>query len=243
MSASADIFSFRFFQRGCVLLGALGLLVFGGCASVSVRSVDVEKPPVRQPAAIAVVPFTFAAGEIDVDREGDALKEFEAEFSGYFAEVLAERLSRFVAPAQVVEKRPDRPAAGTWIVEGEFTRIEQGSRLLRASVGLGLGGTKLETRSVVSVVQANRKFAPFLKIETTGGTNAEPGGLVGPLFTIPLRIATQASSGLNRDATRTARMITAAVQSESRQRGLNPAGRPIRPKPLGRLPIGTSGSE
>ena len=39
-----------------------------------------------------------------------------------------------------------RPArANVWLITGEFVRVNGGSRELRGLVGLGLGGTKMET--------------------------------------------------------------------------------------------------
>jgi len=75
-----------------------------------------------------------------------------------------------------------RPArANAWLITGEFVRVNGGSRELRGLVGLGLGGTKMET--LVRVYDLSRlSKEPVLQFETSGGSNAEPGALVGGMF-------------------------------------------------------------
>src|SRR4029079_17604582 len=84
------------------------------------------------------------------------------------------------------------------------------SRLLRSGVGLGAGGTKMETR--VRVYDLASSAQPFLTFETTGGSNAMPGLLTstGPV-SAAFSMTTQAMMGVTDDAARTSRMITGAL--------------------------------
>ena len=72
-----------------------------------------------------------------------------------------------------------------WLIRGEFTRVNQGSRLLRSTIGFGAGGTKVETNVYVYDLSKS-STTPFLTFSTSGGSNAEPGAITG-LATDPSR--------------------------------------------------------
>jgi hypothetical protein len=75
------------------------------------------------------------------------------------------------------------------------------------------------------------------QLETTGGSNAEPGALFSsPFGAVPRLITNVTTSGLAADARRTARTITAAVSEKLSAQGAQLAGRPLRVKLLGSLP-------
>lgn len=211
-----------------------GVWALTGCASVSLSKREWRDAEPEAPERIYVRPFTVDPGISRVDREGDGLAEFERKFSEDFARRLAERLSKHVAPAEVAGAEKKITEADAWVVEGRFTRLNQGSRALRALVGFGLGGTK--TEAVVRVLRpgARGRMEMVAELETTGGSNAEPGALFGGPFGAVPRLATQvAASGLSADARRTARTITAAISEKLHARGEPLAGRPLRAKPLG----------
>ncbi|HEY8965141.1 MAG TPA: DUF4410 domain-containing protein, partial [Candidatus Methylacidiphilales bacterium] len=119
----------------------------------------------------------------------------------------AEEIKEGAAPA-------DREA---WIIRGRFTKIYQGSRLLRGTIGFGAGRTCYETR--VSVYDPGKKDgAPILVFKTVGGSGAEPGAISG-IATDPLTLVIEAAAsgaggvahGFTEDTARTAREITAAL--------------------------------
>lgn len=100
-------------------------------------------------------------------------------------------------------------------------RLNQGSRLLRSLVGLGAGGTKMEAQTTVSAVGARGEKKPVAEIETTGGSNAEPGMLT---FPTPIgggirALVSLAKTGVTADQRRTARMITAAMAEKLEAEG------------------------
>ncbi|MEZ0299569.1 MAG: DUF4410 domain-containing protein, partial [Candidatus Methylacidiphilales bacterium] len=67
------------------------------------------------------------------------------------------------------------PPSG-WLLTGKFVRVNQGSRALRMIVGLGAGGTKLETE--IAVRDLSQPGAPVvISTMKTGGSNAEPGAM------------------------------------------------------------------
>jgi hypothetical protein len=213
--------------------------IFSGCASVSLSKREWIEPAAPAPERILVGPFTLDRGNARVGREGGGFAEFEGEFLREFSGRLAERLSKHVAPAEVLEPDEKIPKGRVWVVRGHFTRLNQGSRALRAFVGFGLGGTKTEARFEVFRAGSRGRLEKIAEFETTGGSNAEPGALFSSPFGAGPRLVTQlAASGLSADARRTARMVTAAISEKLHSRGEKLAGRPLRAKPLGDLPGG-----
>jgi len=220
-----------------VCLCLLPTLVLSGCASVSVSRQQWEAAPTPVPERIFVTPFSIDRDKFRVDREGDELAAFKEKFSREFAVRLAERLTKYVRPAIVVANDEKITDSKSWVITGHFVRVHQGSRALRAFIGWGLGATKTETR--VDIFQPDRKgrLTRIAQIETTGGSNAEPGALFsGPFGVGPRLIASATTAGLAADARRTARTITAAISTKLGAQGAKLAGRPLRAKPLGGFP-------
>ena len=211
-------------------------LMLGGCASVSVSRQEWSSK-VCVPDKILIRPFTVDREKFRVDRDGVDLDAFEEKFSAEFADRLAERLTKHIRPAMVISRNEKVKDPKAWLIEGHFTRVHQGSRALRSLVGFGLGATKTEARVDVFQVAANGRLIRVAQLETTGGSNAEPGALFSsPFGAVPRLITNVTTSGLAADARRTARTITAAVSEKLSAQGAQLAGRPLRVKLLGSLP-------
>ena len=225
------------------------LLLFGltafsfGCASVSVRKTAFQpgsKPPTT-PVRIYVKPFVLDG--LRVDRKGADLEVFATEFQSAFSEKLVDRLSKHIAPARAIGAGVAVPRSNAWLVEGSFQRLHQGSRALRAIFGWGLGGTKMECVARVYDLRQSRR-EPFAVIETTGGSNAEPGAVFGgPFGAAPRLVVTSVTSGVTADSRRTARMITAALSEYLAAAHATLPTKPMRAKRLGEVPGVTSGPE
>jgi len=206
-------------QGGRAFCSAVVSLVLCGCASVSVKEDRWQPGGLEAPRKVVVADYKMPDSALRVDREGSELAGFKSELSATFSGMLVERLSERVAPARRLASAP--PAKGDWVLEGEFTRVNQGSRLLRGLIGWGAGGTKIETRTRV-YLQTDRNRRRLLgEIATTGGSNAEPGALGLPVpVTAGVRLVLSASlTGLSPDMRRTARMISAAVAGHLRSGG------------------------
>lgn len=215
----------------------LSLTVFSfGCASVSVRKSDFRpgsKPPAT-PENIYVRPFVLQG--LRVDRKGADLDAFAAEFQTEFSKKLVERLGKHIAPARAIGADTTVPRSNAWLVEGDFLRLHQGSRALRSIVGCGLGGTKMECVARVYDLRQRRK-EPFAVIETTGGSNAEPGAIFsGPFGAAPRLVLTSVTSGVTADSRRTARMITAALSEYLAAAHAPLPKKSLRAKHLGEVP-------
>ncbi len=190
---------------------AAGLLA-AGCASVSVKNgIPLGPAPAQVPRVIFVQPFEFDEGAILVDRDGRRLEEFEATLRREMMQNLVERLPQYVAPAEGIPSQAVVPHGDYWLVSGKFTRLNQGSRALRGTVGFGAGGTKMDVSVTVSEMSGEAPRS-FLLIETTGGSNAAPGAIMG-IIAWPM-IASGAGGlleGVSGDARRTAREVTSAL--------------------------------
>lgn len=235
----------------CVpLVPALAALLLAGCASVSVTPPlqNASLAPWVAPSTLWVRDFAVPPGTLDVSAPLDSPVTAEQHLSSLMSEGVAERWRKNYGPAEHLRAWDARPSSGL-LVEGEIRRARQGSRALRALVGLGLGGTKLETRVRVYNLDITSQ-EPWLMFSTTGGSNAQPGllpGLVaaplaGPIA-LPAIIPAAApavaqyaapagllATGTSDDAKRTARMITAAIGQSLADRGL--VKRKLRPKLL-----------
>jgi hypothetical protein len=202
-----------------LLLPCLALVLFSSCASVSVRSEkQVAKQPVRKPTKIYVAEFGSSQGNYKIQGEpGKNPEAFKKKTAETLAAYLVKGINDHVAPAERASSVGRLPKTG-WLVAGEFLRVNTGSRILRSGVGLGAGGTKMETRVLVYDLASGTE--PFLTFETTGGSNAMPGLLTstGP-GSAAFSMMTQAMLGVTDDAARTSRMITGALNSYLIERG------------------------
>lgn len=195
-------------------------LMLVGCASISVKEDEWSAERLALPERVYVADFEVPAEVLAVGRSGEELEEFRKTKAENFSAELRERISKRIAPAVPLAKGV-RPEKGSWVVEGRFLRVNQGSRLLRSLVGLGAGGTKMDVQTTVSVVGARGVKKKIAGIETTGGSNAEPGMLT---FPTPIgggirAVVSLAKTGVTADQRRTARMITAAMAEKLEAQG------------------------
>ncbi len=220
------------------VLAVVGAALLGACASVSVTNViSLENPtPTRVPQAIFIRPFTFDEGTVRVDREGQKLAEFEQAQQQEMTANLATHLRSYVAPAEGLPDSAAVPAGDYWVLTGRFTRINQGSRALRSTLGFGAGGTKLDCTVTVSN-HATGEARPFVLIQTTGGSNAMPGAIMGVIaWPMILQGAEGLVAGVSGDTRRSAREISAALAEYLRVRGVRVSAEAPKPKVKGQLP-------
>jgi len=212
---------------------------------VSIREPQklAEPAPQKRPDRIFVAPFTFNTESVRVDRKGEDLGAFKKDLQERIGRHLVERLSKHVAPSEMVAPGAPLLQGNYWLITGHFDRINQGSRILRALVGLGAGGTKMETTVLVWDL-SHRHAKPFLKIQTTGGSNISPGvGGVATFFvsgpmalTNLFNVVDGVRSGVSFDAMRTAREVNAAVSEYLVQQGAIEKRKAVKPKRLGTYP-------
>ena len=228
----------------------LPLLFLTGCSSVSVlqeREV-ASLAPKAKPKTLYVRPFEVRRGaEFDaaVPASGE---DPRSKVGDLVTEGILSRSEAWIAPGKLLPADAPAPSSGL-LVQGKILRTQQGSRALRVGIGFGLGRTRLETSVRVFNLGASAT-EPWLSFETTGGSNMEPG-VVGALVPSPLAIPIAASvvgsavtagaigvKGVSQDASRTGRVIAAAIHDKLAKRRL--VERATNVKRAGRLatPVG-----
>jgi hypothetical protein len=203
------------------------------CASISVQP-GTAVATQQRPEKVYVEAFS-TDGEFNVDRDGQELVAFKKDLQAMMVAGITTDLSKRLIPAVAAPKgfHPQREKA--WLIRGRFTRVNQGSRLLRGAIGFGAGGTKFETQvEVYDLSTGDNK--PFYTFSTTGGSNAEPGALPS-LATDPLTLVIEAAGGagnvahgVSEDTNRTAREITAELSDYMYRSRWIPEDKWIKPK-------------
>jgi hypothetical protein len=221
------------------MAAGLAAVVLAGCASVSVKEDKWSQEKLVLPKRVYVKDYDVPADVLAVDRTGEDLDNFRKDTAANFTAELCERMTKRIAPAVPLVEGV-RPEPGSWVVEGRFLRLNQGSRLLRSLVGLGAGGTKMDAQTTVSAVGARGAKKTIAEIETTGGSNAEPGMLT---FPTPIgggirAVLSLAKTGVTADQRRTARMITAAMAEKLETQGYDLPGKKEKTKRLESQPAG-----
>ena len=219
------------------ILVSCGLFLLAtGCSSVSVQPKNSQASAGPAPQRIVVADFGYA-GPVRADREGAALRTFERDLTVKMRGFLAKDLRRFGLPVEEAPRGKMALGKPGWLVSGEFTRINQGSRALRIVVGLGAGGTKMETRMRVTEIGSGRAIVSF---RTEGGSNADSGIITsyGPLTVATaggalINIAGSSAHGVTEDARRTAKMISDYISQQLAARGYIPKEKEREPKILG----------
>jgi len=213
------------------------IMVLASCASVSVQK-DAEQATPQMPQKIYVALFDVAHGKFKVDREGSELVEFKQNLQAMMQTGLVTDLTHRLVSAVSTNTVQGFQPENAWLIRGEFTKINQGSRLLRGTIGFGAGGTKMETKIYVYDLNQNSNI-PFLTFSTTGGSNAEPGAVTGaatdPVVAAIGVVASGAGNvahGLTEDTARTTREITAELSDYMYRSGWISKDKWIEPKKL-----------
>jgi len=210
------------------------LFFLSGCASVKVTGVYEEKtlsPSKREVTIIA--PFVTTPPHPNpqlttkyLDPETGFIyigKKDNPPKASKLGEILAESIKQRMRKANhegttVTELKPK---SGIW-VRGQMVEEIQGSRALRALIGLGAGKTKLGTRTFVFNLNKS-KTRPWLTLWTQGGSGYEPGAIFSavpspvPVFNLVGGISTlgtlinHSNKGLTQDAKRTGKVIAKEI--------------------------------
>jgi Domain of unknown function (DUF4410) len=209
------------------------------CASVSVDKVQQADFPPAPPQHIYVQDFELPTEGVRVDRGGKALEDFRRNFKQQLTRALVERVNKRLRPSSALPDDADLPRAPAWLVTGRFVKVNQGSRALRAAIGFGVGGTKVETLVTVYDL-SGPKPRPFLEFQTTGGTNAQPGAAVGLVlpnyYLLAADVVVKGLPGLSADVIRTSRQVVAVLSEYMAQENFLDTQKVSRAKKRGKWP-------
>lgn len=199
------------------LIASALLALLSGCASVSVTGVRQHAEAPRPPARFYVADFDTRGGQWNITSKSRSQDQFRQETANALAEHLTANLNAYLGPAQRVGRSRSVPSDG-WLITGRFIRVNEGSPAARMIVGLGAGGSKMETETLV--LDGASGGRAVLQFATTGGSNAMPGMIMssGPTGAVS-NLIQQANRGVRDDTKRTARMITASLAEYMVNRG------------------------
>ncbi len=179
-----------------------GALLGGGAAAPKVHeSADVVQPA-RRPAVVYVSDFYLDANQVQqktlLGREGPLRRRLGA-LLGHDPETRAKKLVSALAQTITQALRdggqPTEYLSGTspgvqgaapggtalpsqgWLVGGWFVSVNEGNRVLAASVGFGSGAETVELQVTVSDL-ARHPLEPFLFMGSASETKRRPGGLL-----------------------------------------------------------------
>jgi hypothetical protein len=172
---------------------------------------------VAKPTQFYVANFETRGGQWNVTSRSRSERQFQKETADALAEALTATLNTYVGPARRVGTSRSVPP-NTWLISGRFLRVSEGNPAVRIIVGLGAGGSKMETEAIILDGSAGGR--PVMQFATTGGSNAMPGMLAstGPGGVVTNAVQ-QAYRGVRDDTKRTARMITASIAEYMEKRG------------------------
>lgn len=195
-------------RSSCVLVALAGLLLsvlpdvscsgeimkkLTGEVKVTDRT-DESRQPVAAPATIYVQDFELGyetAGPDDGEQRRPILgrvlprlsqRNDPARKAKQLVELLSESLVQGFAARGKDARRciPGTPLPGDgWLIRGVFTELDQGKRVVRATIGFGAGASDMELYVSVSDLSVS-PAAPFIVF----GTEKEPGRMPGAVVTM-----------------------------------------------------------
>lgn len=236
-----------------VFLASLIVVVFSSCSSVGVYDLQKQRGvTVTRPTKILVEPFVAPASVFELGpRSPEAFQTLRAQIVSNLADQTSRQIKIYAANSAVIP-RSSQPSIGAWLVRGEIRKVHQGSRALRAAVGMGVGRTEMRTRVVV-FQSTSGGLLPLITFNTTGNSGLEPGAALGLATggtTSALAAAGTASAlalnslpGVSTDIDRTSYEIAAVLSSYLQSQGLlDSSRRAISPNMKGRLPTTVNAS-
>jgi Domain of unknown function (DUF4410) len=174
-------------RRVVVGLGlAVAAVVCVGCARALVKNVQEDRSlTLPRPARVVVVDFNTGPADVQVlsspRREDERALWLSKEQPDLLAEAVADSLAtRLVEDIRSLGLPAERvagaapPEVNDLVIEGDFVRIDEGSRTKRFVIGFGVGATELRTQVRVFQVTAEG-WKPVQQFETVATGSRFPG--------------------------------------------------------------------
>lgn len=67
-----------------------------------------------------------------------------------------------------------------WLIQGNFTDVDEGNRMERSAIGFGLGSTQMQVQVDVSDLASPQPTQPFMRFGTTKDPSMMPGAAYNP---------------------------------------------------------------
>lgn len=227
------------FSLACLVL--LPLVQFG-CAKATVTQTRLAPGDLPKPDMVIVYDFAATAAEVTLDKgmaktlarpEGaQAQSDEEVKIGRLVADSLSKHLVKELNEAGIKAYRSGpslQPTKTTLEVRGSFVKIDQGNATQRNLIGLGLGGSKVETlvqayQNGVLEAQALTSTRGSLKpgMLTSAGVGAAAGTIstatvvIGGVTTV---VSNELLATVEADAKRTAKELSKKLVEAYERRG------------------------
>lgn len=176
-------------------MAVLTFFLLAGCAKTSVRtSSEMASSNLSRPQQVLV--YNFAVSPEDIQQNSSIFAKMKRNMGGSssqtaeqiqlgreVADALAAELTRKIAamgltPLRASDDRPVPP--GSILVTGHFVKIDEGNRLRRNVIGLGLGQSSLDTE-VRLLAPAPSGYTELMTFQAHADSGKMPGAAVlGP---------------------------------------------------------------
>ncbi|HEX9078661.1 MAG TPA: DUF4410 domain-containing protein [Desulfuromonadaceae bacterium] len=168
--------------------GEIGKKITG---EVKVKSrTDESRQPTSAPKVIYIQDFDLGYDTAKQDAEGPGRRILgrlrQSRQSGAeqkakkLVGIMTGSLVKWFSEKGIVARQPipgpPLPDSG-WLIRGVFTEVDQGKRIVRATIGFGAGSTKMEVYVRISNL-ADDPDAPFIIFGTEKEPNKVPGAIV-----------------------------------------------------------------
>ena len=209
----------------------LALLFALGCATSSVKSSqNFTRGPLPRPPVLVIYDFATSPNEALTQAYGSEFASPDAatnELARKTAQSLSKQLHQKLTENGIHARRASSgfvPTANAMVIKGEFLTVDEGSRLLRMTVGFGAGATHLRvrahayqarewglTRVAEAEVQAQGNRMPGMAVPV--GVGAATGNAArSAVISGGMNVAQEVTGGLDKDAGRIADEIANRVK-------------------------------
>jgi len=236
--------------------GALALLLLASCGTTAVTQQSQYYGAVPRPSRIVVLPFVTSPEEVTLDRsptvalawksEGISASEERREVGRQVANALANELVTKIQelglPAERSPVWPPPEWGSLLVIDGAFLSVDEGTRALRLTIGLGAGASDVRTAvQVYDVVSEGRRLVDSFDIDAksgrkpgaaeTMGAGAAAGHLAASAaVTVAGSVASEAfGDNVEADARRTAEKISKLLSNFFVQQGWIPPPQSLLP--------------
>jgi hypothetical protein len=170
-------------KKSTVFILFLGVALLAGCASTNVTARRGYTAGERLPRPGRIIVYRFAAtpGEVPSDAAISGSYERRSKpqsskevrlgrtLGASVATELVNHILKMGMPAELAGKRPS-PREGDLLIQGEFVKIDEGSRLKRMVIGFGAGSGELKTHVETYQITGGKPRLLFgKKTRATGG--------------------------------------------------------------------------
>jgi len=189
-----------------------------GCATTQATTTTQYNGAVPRPSLILVYRFATSAGDIQLDRSPTAVAQWKLQglsssqerhdvadaVSKAMRDKLVAKIVAMGLNAQYGEGPPSLVDGPVVVIDGQFVAIDEGSRALRLTIGLGAGRSNVRTNvQVVELYPEGRRILEQFEVDAKSGRKpgaAETMGVGAAAGTVATAAAVTAATAVGSEA-------------------------------------------